>query len=53
MIAKAMNDICETVAATLGPHGNTISLQTSNYFEPRVTKDGVTVARAFQYRDQR
>ncbi len=49
-VIKGINQIADAVRVTLGPQGKTVILEQERNF-PRVTKDGVTVARAIRLED--
>ncbi|CAL6102026.1 Chaperonin_60 [Hexamita inflata] len=48
-ISTALNKLIDVVSQTLGPHGRTVYLQTVNQFDPKITKDGVSVAREINF----
>lgn len=48
---KGINTLADTVKITLGPKGRNVILDTS-YGAPRITKDGVTVAREIELSDR-
>ena len=49
-IAKGVDVLAEAVKVTLGPKGRNVVLQKS-FGSPRITKDGVTVARDIELPD--
>jgi chaperonin GroEL len=49
-IAKGANTLADAVKVTLGPKGRNVVLQKS-YGAPRITKDGVTVARDIELKE--
>lgn len=50
-MARGVNIIAKAVSATLGPKGRTVILEQS-YGPPKITKDGVTVAKAIFLQDR-
>ncbi|CAK0853117.1 unnamed protein product [Prorocentrum cordatum] len=50
MLAGA-NRLADAVAVTLGPKGRNVVIEQS-FGAPKVTKDGVTVAKAIEFRDK-
>lgn len=48
LIKQVVNDLCEVVAYTYGPDGNTVIIHNDDG-KPYATKDGVSVAKAFYY----
>merc|ERR550514_2398585 len=51
MLAGA-NRLADAVAVTLGPRGRNVVIE-QNYGAPKVTKDGVTVAKAIEFEDKK
>merc|ERR1719316_1066821 len=51
MLAGA-NRLADAVAVTLGPRGRNVVIE-QNYGAPKVTKDGVTVAKAIEFKDKK
>lgn len=49
-IIKGVNILADTVKITLGPKGRNVAIEQS-FGAPRVTKDGVTVAKAVELKD--
>lgn len=49
-IIKGVNILADTVKVTLGPKGRNVAIEQS-FRPPRVTKDGVTVAKAIELKD--
>ncbi len=49
-LIKGINELSEAVIGTLGPKGRNVSIQQS-YGPPRITKDGVTVAKSITLKD--
>ena len=49
-IIKGVNILADTVKVTLGPKGRNVAIEQS-FGAPRVTKDGVTVAKAIELKD--
>ena len=49
-VLEGVNAMADTVALTMGPKGGTVIL-TDFYGNPKVTKDGVTVAKSIDLRD--
>eukprot|EP00727_Mastigamoeba_balamuthi_P000549 m51a1_g10491 chaperonin 60 (565) ;mRNA; r:70925-73039 len=49
-VLKGVDRLADTVSATLGPKGRNVALEQS-YGAPKITKDGVTVAKAIEFRD--
>ena len=52
IISTQLDRLVSAVQKTLGPHGKTICLQQAGQFEPRLTKDGIPVARAVRFQDE-
>lgn len=50
-LTQGVNLICDAVKATLGPKGSNVLIK-QPYKKPHVTKDGVTVARAIEPKDE-
>lgn len=50
LIKAGINDLAEAVLVTMGPEGKTVIIPDENGF-PKVTKDGVSVAKAVAFRD--
>jgi len=50
-IARGVNVLARAVATTLGPKGRTVIIEQS-YGPPKITKDGVTVAKAISLADK-
>jgi len=50
-ILSGVNKLADAVAVTLGPKGRNVVIEQS-YGAPKITKDGVTVARAIEFRDR-
>lgn len=49
-LSKYIIDFAETVGSTMGPKGNRVIINKDN--DVKITKDGVTVAKAIDYRDE-
>ena len=49
-IREAIHDFSSAVISTLGPYGNTVILL-DEYGQPKVTKDGVSVAKSISFKD--
>jgi len=47
---EAINLLCDTVKITLGPKGNNVIIDHSNY-SPFITNDGVTIAENIESED--
>lgn len=50
-ILSGVQHICRAVSATLGPKGRNVIIEQA-YGAPKITKDGVTVARAIEFGDR-
>lgn len=50
-ILEGVQHICRAVGATLGPKGRNVIIE-QPYGAPKITKDGVTVARAIEFGDR-
>ena len=50
-ILEGINELTDTVAVTLGPKGRNVLLDKS-FGAPRVTKDGVSVAKEIEFKDK-
>ena len=50
-LEKGIDILCEAVAVTLGPKGRNVVLDKS-FGAPRITKDGVTVAKEIELEDK-
>ncbi|KAF1743934.1 hypothetical protein MXB_1093 [Myxobolus squamalis] len=50
-ILKGVNLLADTVASTLGPKGRNVVIEQS-FGGPKITKDGVTVAKAISFADK-
>src|SRR5689334_20202777 len=50
-IMQGVNDMANAVAVTMGPKGRNVIIEQS-YGSPKVTKDGVTVAKALELKDK-
>lgn len=50
-ILKGVNELTDAVKVTLGPKGRNVIID-QQYSEPKVTKDGVTVAKAIEFSDK-
>src|SRR4051812_12321308 len=50
-MAKGVNILAKAVAVTLGPKGRNVIIE-SSYGAPKITKDGVTVAKAITLHDK-
>ncbi len=51
-VFKGLNTLADTVKVTLGPKGRNVLIEQS-YGAPKITKDGVTVAKAIELKDKR
>lgn len=51
LILEGVNKLADAVEVTLGPKGRNVVIQ-QPYGSPKVTKDGVTVARAIEFADR-
>lgn len=51
-LLRGVNQLAGPVAATLGPGGRLVAIESSHHLPPHVTKDGVTVAREIDLSDQ-
>jgi len=49
-ILKGVDKIADAVQVTLGPKGRNVAIE-SSYGAPKITKDGVTVAKAIEFAD--
>jgi chaperonin GroEL len=49
-IKEGINDLAEAVLVTMGPEGKTVIIP-DEYGNPKVTKDGVSVAKAITFKD--
>eukprot|EP00461_Guttulinopsis_vulgaris_P000478 UN00478 len=50
LMLKGVNQLADAVQVTLGPRGRTVCIQ-STYGAPKITKDGVSVAKAIDFPD--
>ncbi|KJV56006.1 TCP-1/cpn60 chaperonin family protein [Orientia chuto str. Dubai] len=50
-IIEGINIVANTVGITLGPKGRRVAIEQS-YGPPKITKDGVSVAKAIQLKDK-
>lgn len=50
LMLKGVNQLADAVQVTLGPRGRTVCIQ-SAYGAPKITKDGVSVAKAIDFPD--
>jgi len=48
---KGVDELADTVAVTLGPKGKNVLIEQS-FGGPKITKDGVTVAKAIELKDK-
>lgn len=48
---QGVNDLAEAVKVTMGPQGRTVIIESSRG-SPKVTKDGVTVAKSINFKDK-
>jgi len=51
LLMKGVDELANTVAVTLGPKGKNVLIEQS-YGGPKITKDGVTVAKAIELEDK-
>lgn len=51
-ILEGANDLANAVKSTLGPRGRNVMISKGPYMMPRITKDGVTVAREISFKDK-
>jgi len=51
LMLKGVDQLADTVAVTLGPKGKNVLIEQS-YGGPKITKDGVTVAKAIELKDK-
>eukprot|EP01092_Planopodium_desertum_P012392 TRINITY_DN584_c0_g1_i3.p1 TRINITY_DN584_c0_g1~~TRINITY_DN584_c0_g1_i3.p1 ORF type:complete len:556 (-),score=213.88 TRINITY_DN584_c0_g1_i3:86-1753(-) len=51
LMAKGVNKLADAVQVTLGPKGRNVVLEQS-YGAPKITKDGVTVAKHIEFKDR-
>merc|ERR1712168_1622897 len=51
LLMKGVDELADTVAVTLGPKGKNVLIEQS-YGGPKITKDGVTVAKAIELQDK-
>ena len=49
-ILKGINELADTVKATLGPRGRNVVLE-KKFGSPTITKDGVTVAKEIELKE--
>jgi chaperonin GroEL len=49
-LLKGVNELAKAVAATLGPRGRNVIIQSKDG-APHITKDGVTVAKSIEFKD--
>ncbi|ETO31022.1 heat shock protein 60 [Reticulomyxa filosa] len=50
-ILAGVNKIADAVETTLGPRGRNVAIE-SSYGPPKITKDGVTVAKNIEFEDK-
>eukprot|EP00703_Trepomonas_sp_PC1_P002090 JAP94516.1 Chaperonin 60 [Trepomonas sp. PC1] len=50
-LLDSLVQLSNIISTTFGPHGKTVALATSRYPEPRLTKDGISVAKNIQLKD--
>ena len=50
-LVEGVVEVADVVGLTLGPRGNTVCIDQS-WGEPKITKDGVTVAKSIEYKDK-
>lgn len=50
-ILDGANSLANAVKATLGPRGRNVMINKGPHFMPRITKDGVTVAKEISFKD--
>ena len=48
---KGVNILADAVAVTMGPKGRNVVIE-SSWGSPKITKDGVTVAKAIELKDK-
>ncbi|CAJ2639539.1 unnamed protein product [Trifolium pratense] len=51
LMLKGVEDLAEAVKVTMGPKGRNVVIEQS-YGAPKVTKDGVTVAKSIEFKDK-
>ncbi|KAJ6812192.1 chaperonin CPN60-2, mitochondrial [Iris pallida] len=51
LMLRGVQDLADAVAVTMGPKGRNVVLEQS-YGAPKVTKDGVTVAKSIEFKDR-
>ncbi|XP_074576529.1 chaperonin CPN60-2, mitochondrial-like [Curcuma longa] len=51
LMLKGVEDLADAVKVTMGPKGRTVVIEQS-YGAPKVTKDGVTVAKSIEFKDR-
>ncbi|XP_072963726.1 chaperonin CPN60-2, mitochondrial [Typha angustifolia] len=51
LMLKGVEELADAVKVTMGPKGRTVVLEQS-YGAPKVTKDGVTVAKSIEFKDR-
>ncbi|XP_078433129.1 chaperonin CPN60-2, mitochondrial-like [Wolffia australiana] len=51
LMLRGVEDLADAVKVTMGPKGRTVVLEQS-YGSPKVTKDGVTVAKSIEFKDR-
>lgn len=52
LLLEGVNQLSDAVVATLGPKGRNVMIQKSYGGEPKVTKDGVSIAREIEFKDK-